>query len=71
MPWQHYRPTQDQITEGCEAIREAWDEATHRNRWARETKDDWLPPKVKVALLLGFEDTRKNAFDDLATTGGE
>jgi hypothetical protein len=61
MPWTHYRPTQDQIREGCETIRESWDEATHRQRWVRPIRENWTPPKLHAALLLD-DDWERHAW---------
>lgn len=58
MPWTHFRPTPEQISETCEQIRALWDEATHRQRWVHPLFDRWAPPKVKSTVLTEDEWSR-------------
>ncbi len=46
MPWNHFRPTPEQIEEECRKIREEWDEETHRRRWVWPVPEHWTPPLV-------------------------
>ncbi len=48
MPWNHFRPTPEQIAEECRKIRAEWDEETHRSRWAWPVPEYWTPPVVAV-----------------------
>ena len=52
MPWNHFRPTPEQIEETCREIRKDWDEATHRRRWVLPIKKFWTPPAVILEVDL-------------------
>lgn len=44
-------PTPEEVLAMTAAIREAWDEKTHRERAGQGETEEWRPPKARIGVI--------------------